>query len=126
MIGRQTALAIICMLTTLWQACGQSSTPSDKILVFHKTAGFVHKSIPAGVRAVQELARENGFAVEATDDASIFKKLNNQPFSSTFKTAAALSASMRQLIRNTTGPGTTNWSAHILRVTLSLKRQRLS
>jgi type 1 glutamine amidotransferase len=73
MMLRPTALVTVFMLTTLWQACGQRSTPSgDMILVFHKTAGFVHKSIPAGVRAVEELARENGFAVKATDDASIF------------------------------------------------------
>lgn len=42
------------------------------ILVFHKTAGFVHKSIPAGIQTLTELAGENGFAIEATDDASVF------------------------------------------------------
>src|SRR5690606_5367252 len=70
---RRTVLAIVCTLTTLWQACGQQSTTTDDmILVFHKTAGFVHKSIPAGVKAIEELGREHGFGVKATDDASIF------------------------------------------------------
>lgn len=64
---------MVCTLTLLWQACGQQSTTSGEvILVFHKTAGFVHKSIPAGIAAIKELARENAFAVEATDDAAIF------------------------------------------------------
>ena len=64
---------MVCTPTLLWQACGQQSTTSGEvILVFHKTAGFVHKSIPAGIAAIKELARENAFAVEATDDAAIF------------------------------------------------------
>ncbi|MDV3308796.1 MAG: ThuA domain-containing protein [Cyclobacteriaceae bacterium] len=73
MIFRRIALVIACGLITLWQACGQASTTSeDMILVFHKTAGFVHKSIPAGVQALKEIARDNAISVEATDDASIF------------------------------------------------------
>jgi cytochrome c len=73
MILRRTALVVVCTVTILWQVCGQGSTGSgDIILVFHKTSGFVHKSIPKGVRAIEELARANKFTVEATDDASIF------------------------------------------------------
>ncbi len=42
------------------------------VLVFTKTAGFRHDSIPAGIAAIQTLGRENGFAVEATEDAGHF------------------------------------------------------
>ena len=42
------------------------------VLVFTKTAGFRHDSIPDGIAAVQTLGRENGFAVEATEDAGRF------------------------------------------------------
>jgi len=43
-----------------------------KVLVFSKTAGFRHDSIPAAVAAVRELGARNDFAVEATEDAAAF------------------------------------------------------
>lgn len=44
-----------------------------RVLVFHKTTGFRHQSIPAGIQALQELGDESGFEVLATEDASIFR-----------------------------------------------------
>ncbi|TDW21653.1 ThuA domain-containing protein [Kribbella kalugense] len=41
-------------------------------LIFSKTAGFRHDSIPAGIQAITELATENGFTVTATEDATMF------------------------------------------------------
>ncbi|WP_433158958.1 ThuA domain-containing protein [Kribbella sp. CA-247076] len=41
-------------------------------LIFSKTAGFRHDSIPAGIQAITELAAANGFTVTATEDASLF------------------------------------------------------
>ena len=46
--------------------------PSYDVLVFSKTAGFRHDSIPAGIQALRELGAANGFAVTATEDASVF------------------------------------------------------
>ncbi len=43
-----------------------------RVLVFSKTAGFRHASIPAAVAAVERLGREHGFAVDATEDAGAF------------------------------------------------------
>ncbi len=43
-----------------------------RVLVFYKTAGFRHESIPAGIEAIAQLGEEHGFAVEATDDAAVF------------------------------------------------------
>ncbi|MGH9366198.1 MAG: ThuA domain-containing protein [Thermoanaerobaculia bacterium] len=43
-----------------------------RILVFSKTAGFRHASIPDGVAAIRRLGAENGFEVDATEDASVF------------------------------------------------------
>jgi hypothetical protein len=43
---------------------------SFKVLVFSKTEGFRHSSIPAGIVAIEQLGNENGFIVEATEDAS--------------------------------------------------------
>ncbi|RMI45604.1 ThuA domain-containing protein [Streptomyces triticirhizae] len=41
-------------------------------LVFSKTEGFRHDSIPAGIEAIETLGAENGFDVTATEDAAVF------------------------------------------------------
>ena len=43
-----------------------------KVLIFSKTEGFRHASIPIGISAIQQLGVENNFSVDATEDASIF------------------------------------------------------
>ncbi|WP_223777996.1 ThuA domain-containing protein [Streptomyces sp. 135] len=48
----------------------------ERVLVFSKTAGFRHDSIPAGVEAVRELGAEGGFTVDATEDAGAFTAAN--------------------------------------------------
>lgn len=40
--------------------------------MFHKTTGFRHDSIPAGIAAITELGQQHGYSVTATDDASVF------------------------------------------------------
>lgn len=45
-------------------------------MVFSKTAGYYHKSIPAGVAAIQKLGKENGFLVDSINDASVFTTKN--------------------------------------------------
>jgi type 1 glutamine amidotransferase len=42
------------------------------VLVFSRTAGFRHGSIPDGIAAIQELGATKGFSVTATEDASVF------------------------------------------------------
>ena len=44
------------------------------MLVFTKTAGYRHDSIPAAVEALRALGATNGFAVDATEDAAAFTK----------------------------------------------------
>jgi type 1 glutamine amidotransferase len=43
-----------------------------KILVFTKTKGFYHKSIPAGVKALLAMGVEKGIVVDTTSDATRF------------------------------------------------------
>ncbi|WP_406356674.1 ThuA domain-containing protein [Streptomyces sp. NBC_00658] len=43
-----------------------------RVLVFSKTAGFRHDSIPEGIAAVRELGAADGFTVDATEDAGAF------------------------------------------------------
>ncbi|MEO7823004.1 MAG: ThuA domain-containing protein [Gemmatimonadaceae bacterium] len=48
----------------------------SRVLVFSKTAGFRHSSIGAGLAAIRKLGQENGFSVDATEDASAFTSKN--------------------------------------------------
>lgn len=50
----------------------QQSINGATILVFSKTAGWRHDSIPAGIVAFQKLAAEHQFTVVASEDASLF------------------------------------------------------
>ncbi|MEV5436840.1 ThuA domain-containing protein [Streptomyces sp. NPDC052682] len=47
-----------------------------RVLVFSKTAGFRHDSIPDGVAAVRQLGETAGFAVDTTEDAGAFTASN--------------------------------------------------
>jgi cytochrome c len=57
------------------------TTKEEKVLVFSKTAGFRHGSIASGIQAVEKLGAENGFTVEATEDASYFTEERLQEYS---------------------------------------------
>ncbi|MFF3644176.1 ThuA domain-containing protein [Streptomyces sp. NPDC002564] len=48
----------------------------EKVLVFSKTAGFRHDSIPDGIAAIKELGAAGGFTVDATEDARAFTAKN--------------------------------------------------
>ena len=48
-------------------SCG-SSTGKPRVLVFGKTAGYRHSSIPNGKVAIMKLGEENGFVVDTTDN----------------------------------------------------------
>jgi glucose/arabinose dehydrogenase len=49
-----------------------TAEPAFKVLVFSKTAGYRHASIPDGIAAIEKLGADNGFAVAATEDAAAF------------------------------------------------------
>ncbi|HJU68785.1 MAG TPA: ThuA domain-containing protein [Gemmatimonadaceae bacterium] len=59
-------------------AAAQQQEP--RVLVFSRTTGFRHSSIETGIAAVQKLGRENGFAVETTEDAGAFSERNLRRF----------------------------------------------
>ena len=49
-----------------------AAAPKSTVLVFYKTAGFRHASIPVGLQAIQKLGRENTFGVDTTNNAAAF------------------------------------------------------
>jgi type 1 glutamine amidotransferase len=57
-------------------AVAQSADTRFAVLVFSKTTGFRHDSIPRGIAAIEALGTEHGFAVESTEDASRFSDAN--------------------------------------------------
>ncbi|MEU6643905.1 ThuA domain-containing protein [Saccharomonospora sp. NPDC046836] len=50
----------------------EAAHETASVLVFSKTAGYRHQSIPTGIAAIQELGAANHFTVEATEDAAAF------------------------------------------------------
>ncbi len=54
---------------------------SPKVLVFSKTAGFRHNSIPAGIVALRKLGQEHNFQVDTTENAAKFTEENLKQYS---------------------------------------------
>jgi type 1 glutamine amidotransferase len=52
-----------------------------RVLVFSKTTGFRHSSIPAGKAAILLLGKQKGFIVDTTEDASLFTTNNLKKYS---------------------------------------------
>ncbi len=61
-------------------ATGTLCPAQDAVLVFSRTAGFRHDSIPNGIAMLQQLGVEHGFSVEATEDPSRFTAASLQAF----------------------------------------------
>ncbi|MBO4204719.1 ThuA domain-containing protein [Micromonospora echinofusca] len=53
-----------------------AETDPFSVLVFSKTAGFRHSSIPAGIAAIRQLGTAHNFTVDATEDAATFTDEN--------------------------------------------------
>jgi len=50
----------------------ESTQPRFAVLVFSKTTGFRHDSIPDGIAAIKTLGVDHGFSVDSTEDAARF------------------------------------------------------
>jgi len=76
----KTGLRLFALLSLIVLFSASSFAHTFKVLVFSKTEGFRHSSIPAGIAAIEQLGTENGFIVEATEDASAFTFENLQQY----------------------------------------------
>ena len=74
----------------------QSPPLSRSILVFSKTMGFRHDSIPVGRNAITELGIKRGWTVTCTEDANIFQPSKLR----TFDTIVFLSTTGKFLDKN--------------------------
>ena len=66
-------VAAIAALFALPGIATAAPKPQFKVLVFSKTAGFRHDSIPTGIDRIKQLGSANNFKVDATEDASQFR-----------------------------------------------------
>jgi cytochrome c len=59
-------------ITVLFAISCSKRSGKARVLVFGKTAGYHHSSIPNGIAAIQKLGSENNFLVDSTTDATYF------------------------------------------------------
>ncbi|MFC6081655.1 ThuA domain-containing protein [Sphaerisporangium aureirubrum] len=70
-----TAVALTAAAATLVPAI-PAQAAAFKVLVFSKTAGFRHDTIPNGIQAIRDLGSANDFTVDATEDSTAFSTSN--------------------------------------------------
>lgn len=67
-------LALLAVSLFVTSCGGGKRKVNPRILVFTKTTGFRHSSIPTGKQAIIKLGAENGFSVDTTEDATYFNE----------------------------------------------------
>lgn len=68
--------SLIMALLCFFSAAGMAQQKDQTILVFSKTAGYRHDCIEAGKLAMLKLGAEHGYAVDTTENASVFTAAN--------------------------------------------------
>ena len=61
--------------------CSNKREGKAKVLVFSKTKGYKHRSIPEGIAAIQKLGLENEFVVDTTKNSDLFTDENLKQYS---------------------------------------------
>lgn len=70
------ALTLAAATGFAFQPAAAEDLKGARVLVMSKTAGYRHASIPAGQKALLDIAREQGFTVTFTEDAAQFNDGN--------------------------------------------------
>ncbi len=70
------AAAPACIILCLFFISATHHAAKPKVLIFSKTNGFRHASIPVGIEAIKKLGAENNFDVDATEDSTAFRTDN--------------------------------------------------
>ncbi len=65
-------IALFCFILITLASCSSKRSSKPTVLVFFKTGGYYHESIPTGVKAIQDLGDKNGFNVDTTTNANMF------------------------------------------------------
>ena len=82
-ISRRFPVSLPIMVFLILNSCGTNNANQDssrispaKLLVFSKTAGFRHDSIPAAIAALRKLGQEHRVTIDFTEDATVFTTSN--------------------------------------------------
>nr|WKN35658.1 ThuA domain-containing protein [Tunicatimonas sp. TK19036] len=73
-IYKRLLVLLLGLTPLLYTSCGNQRDGDPIVLVFSKTSGFHHASIPKGIAAIEKLGEENGFAVDTTTNAAMFQE----------------------------------------------------
>lgn len=79
-INQSVVSPILFLLLALF-TFSSCSREKPAVLIFSKTDGFYHQSIPTGIEAIQLLGMENGFDVDTTTSANMFTEEHLQNYS---------------------------------------------
>ena len=79
---KKAGILLLVLVGLIFTSCGNKREGTPKVLVFSKTMGFKHASIPAGITAIQKSGKENGFAVDTTKNGELFTEENLKQYSS--------------------------------------------
>lgn len=71
---KKTLLLLLTASALFYFSCNTKRSGNPRVLVFTKTIGFRHSSIPNGIAAVIKLGQENGFDVDTTENAGMFNE----------------------------------------------------
>jgi cytochrome c len=61
-------------LAVILFSCANKRSGKPRVLIFSKTTGFRHSSIPNGKAAIQKLGEQNGFDVDTTENADLINE----------------------------------------------------
>ncbi len=64
-------LGVLAVLITLLSSCSKK-LPEKRVLIFSKTDGYWHESIPVAKKALMKLCEENGIKADTTENAAYF------------------------------------------------------
>jgi uncharacterized protein len=73
---RKLFLLMSIVISVFFQGNNETPAKEKKVLIFSKTNGFRHESIPAGIEAIKKLGADNHFSVDATEDSTFLSDAN--------------------------------------------------
>ncbi|HEY0662757.1 MAG TPA: ThuA domain-containing protein [Lysobacter sp.] len=73
---RRHVAIVLCLLAGLMAGAAPCAAAAERVLVFSKTTGFRHDSIPTAVATLQRLAKEAGLVADHSEDAGDFNPAN--------------------------------------------------
>ncbi len=77
----QSLLFLLCFAIISFTGKAQVVKTQKRVLVFSKTAGFRHASIPAGIAAINKLGKTMALTIDATEDSNVFTEENLKKYS---------------------------------------------